>query len=103
MVEFGAVDAVNLCCILSLGEGQIGDEAANSVRGSRCCSHTFTESDCPVQCTYNFLSEHSLLFLMTASFQIRSQKLLEEEAIFLTPHYLFVSDKEREIICGLCV
>lgn len=41
--------------------------------------------------------------ILTASFQIRSQKLLEEEAIFLTIHYLFVTDKEREIIRGMCV
>lgn len=105
MVEFGAVGAVNLGYILSLLEKDRWEWSCQlSPRGSRCCSHTFAESDSvPFNAlTISLLNTHCFLknIILTASFQIRSQKLLEEEAIFLAPCYLFVSDKEREIICG---
>lgn len=85
----------------------MGDEAANAVSEDPDAVRTHLQS-----LTLSH-SQHLKFFYWTlstfweASFWLPSSKydlrnFLEEEAIFLAPHYLFVSDKEREVICGMC-
>lgn len=84
----------------------MGDGASNSASEDPdvACTHLQFDSVPFTPLMISLLNTQYFLksIILTAFFQICFQKLLEEEAIFLAPHYLFVSDKEREIICGMC-
>lgn len=101
VVEFGAVDAVNLGCVLLVIEDRWEMKLpAFSQRIQMQFAHICIVWHCPVQCACKLFTEHLLLFEEHHSDCFPSNIVSEigEEAIFLPLHYLFVSDKEREIL-----